>query len=123
MHIAMVLRQFSAHGGLELYALQLIKGLLEKDIRVTVMCESSDSNFSHQQLNKVQFEPPPQGASKWQRRQHYYNVASDAVAKNGPFDLVHSQHLGINNADVVTFHNHTSCVNNSIGNSASAGGA
>lgn len=107
MHVGMVLRQFSPFGGLELYAFQLVKGLLERGIRVTVICEKDDTGYKHERLNVVTFAAPPKVANKADKIRHYYHVASAAVAESGPFDLVHSQHFPISQVDVVTFHNHT----------------
>jgi glycosyltransferase involved in cell wall biosynthesis len=115
MHVAMVLRQFSPYGGLELYAFQLVKGLLERGIRVTVVCEKDESGYEHEQLKVVRFPGPDSGAKKSDKIKHYYKAASAAVAESGPFDLVHSQHFPINNADVVTFHNHTVFRLNEVG--------
>lgn len=107
MHVAMVLRQFSPFGGLELYAFELVKGLLERGVRVTVICEKDDTNYQHDKLQVVNFDSPPAVANKADKIRHYYQVASQAVAEAGPFDLVHSQHFPLKCADVVTFHNHT----------------
>jgi len=107
MRIAMVLRLFSLHGGLELYAFQLVKGLLQRDHHVTVICESDETDFAHPHLTVRKFAPAAKGLSKSQKNRHYYEVASKAVADAGPFDVVHSQHLGIAEFDAVTFHNHT----------------
>ncbi len=107
MHVAMVLRQFSPYGGLELYAFQLVKGLLERGIRVTVICEKDDTGYEHERLKVVNFAAPPAVANKSDKIRHYFQVASAAVAEAGPFDLVHSQHFPIKEVDVVTFHNHT----------------
>ncbi|HEY9678147.1 MAG TPA: glycosyltransferase family 4 protein [Drouetiella sp.] len=107
MHVAMVLRQFSPFGGLELYAFEVVKGLLSRGIRVTVICEKDDTNFQHENLAVVKFAGPPSSSNKADKIKHYYQVSNEAVAENGPFDLVHSQHFPLNCADVVTFHNHT----------------
>jgi glycosyltransferase involved in cell wall biosynthesis len=107
MHIAMVVRQFSPNGGLELYALQIVKGLLDRGHRVTVICESDDTGFSHANLAVRKFPASPAKASKATKNEHYYQAASAAVREFGPFDVVHSQHLPVANADAVTFHNHT----------------
>lgn len=107
MHVAMVLRQFSPFGGLELYTFELVKGLLNRGIRVTVICEKDETNYRHEKLNVVNFAPPPSGANKADKIRHYYQVASAAVSDSGPYDLVHSQHFPIKQLDVVTFHNHT----------------
>lgn len=107
MHVAMVLRQFSPFGGLELYSFELVKGLLERGFRVTVICEKDDTGYKHDRLSIVKFAAPPATANKADKIRHYYQVASEAVSEAGPFDLVHSQHFPIKSVDVVTFHNHT----------------
>ncbi len=106
-HIAFVMRLFSSQGGLELYALKLIEGLLARGHRITVICESDDSAISHENLTVHKFSSPKKGARKWQKIEHYHQVASDAVASYGPFDIVHSQHFPLKKTDAVTFHNHT----------------
>ncbi|MBS2003799.1 MAG: glycosyltransferase family 4 protein [Cyanobacteria bacterium SZAS LIN-5] len=107
MHVAMVLRQFSPFGGLELYTFELVKGLLDRGLRVTVICEKDDTNYRHEKLNVINFAAPPRGANKADKIRHYFQVASAAVAESGPYDLIHSQHFPIRQVDVVTFHNHT----------------
>jgi len=109
LDIALVLRLFSSQGGLELYALKLIEGLLKSGHKVTVICEIDESNLSHTNLVVHKFAGAKKGSSKWQKIEHYRQVASEAVDKFGPFDIVHSQHFPLNSAqlDAVTFHNHT----------------
>lgn len=109
LHIALVLRLFSSQGGLELYALKLIEGLLTSGHKVTVICEIDESNLSHANLVVHKFAGAKKGSNKWQKIEHYRQVASEAVDKFGPFDIVHSQHFPLNCAqlDAVTFHNHT----------------
>lgn len=107
-HIAFVMRLFSSQGGLELYALKLIEGLLEiGSYRISVICERDESGLSHPSLQVFNFEAPAPGSSKWQKIEHYYKAASDCVNRHGPFDIVHSQHFPIDKLDAVTFHNHT----------------
>ncbi len=106
-HIAFVMRLFSSQGGLELYALKLIEGLLAAGHRITVICESDHGELTHENLTVHKFSPPKKGARKWQKIEHYRKAASDAVASFGPFDIVHSQHFPLKKTDVVTFHNHT----------------
>ncbi|CAN5419430.1 glycosyltransferase family 4 protein [soil metagenome] len=109
LHIALVMRLFSSQGGLELYALKLIEGLLSSGHKVTVICEVDESNLSHVNLDVQKFAAPKVGSSKWQKIEHYRKVASEAVDKAGPFDIVHSQHfpLASKQLDAVTYHNHT----------------
>jgi len=92
---------------LELYAFEIVKGLLQRDHRVTVICESDETNYAHPQLKVRKFAAAGKGFSKAQKNEHYFAVASQAVRDAGPFDIVHSQHFGIANFDAVTFHNHT----------------
>jgi glycosyltransferase involved in cell wall biosynthesis len=106
LHIATCVRSFSENGGLELYAHRIVEGLLERGHRVTVICEVSDSKLSHPSLEKLYFPPAPEGR-KADRISHHFKAASKFVAENGPFDVVHSQHLPMSGADAVTFHNHT----------------
>jgi glycosyltransferase involved in cell wall biosynthesis len=107
LHVAMVVRSFSERGGLELYAHRTVEGLLKHGHRVTVICEETDSQFAHANLQKIFFEKADQKARKAVRIQHHFLAATKAVKDNGPFDIVHSQHLPMEGADVVSFHNHT----------------
>jgi glycosyltransferase involved in cell wall biosynthesis len=107
LHVATVVRSFSENGGLELYAHRVVEGLLERGHRVTVICEVSDSKLVHAGLKKLFFPPAPEGVRKANRISHHFSAASKFVAENGPFDVVHSQHLPMSGADAVTFHNHT----------------
>ncbi len=107
LKIAMVLRLFSPSGGLELYALKLIEGLLANGHQITVICQKDESGLSHQALTVHTFEAPPKQMGKGQRLDYYYETASKLLTSLGPFDIVHSQHFPVQGADVVTFHNHT----------------
>jgi glycosyltransferase involved in cell wall biosynthesis len=109
LHIALVMRLFSSQGGLELYALKLIEGLLGRGHKVTVICEIDESNLSHGNLVVQKFAGPKKGSNKWQKMEHYRKVATAAVESAGPFDIVHSQHFPLSSGqlDAVTFHNHT----------------
>jgi glycosyltransferase involved in cell wall biosynthesis len=107
LHIAMVVRSFSERGGLELYAHRTVEGLLKHGHRVTVICEEADSRFEHDKMQKIFFEKADKKARKAVRIQHHFLAATKAVKDNGPFDIVHSQHLPMEGADVVSFHNHT----------------
>lgn len=109
LHIALVMRLFSSQGGLELYALKLIEGLLGRGHKVTVVCEIDESNLSHANLVVQKFAGAKKGSNKWQKIEHYRKVATEAVDSSGPFDIVHSQHFPLNSVqlDAVTFHNHT----------------
>ena len=104
----MLVRNFSQSGGLELYAYEVIKGLLERGLNITVICERVDTDFKHEKLKVVQIpahkKPKP---SKAERILHHFQEFSSAIAKHGPFDIVHSHHVPASPVDVVTFHNHT----------------
>ena len=67
LHIALVLRLFSSQGGLELYALKLIEGLLKCGHKVTVICEIDESNLSHPNLVVYKFAGAKKGSNKWQK--------------------------------------------------------
>lgn len=107
LHVAMVVRCFSPHGGLELYTYRLVQQLLDKQVRVTVVCQEDCGSLAHPALRIVHFAQPAPGLAKYRRLLHHYRAATEAVIANGPFDLVHSQHLPVSGADVVTLHNHT----------------
>lgn len=107
LRIAMVVRLFSESGGLELYTHRLVQGLLAKGHAVTVFCERCDSQLSDPLLTVNYFAAAKNGASKLVRFKHYFQAASAAIKQAGSFDIVHSQHLPMRGADVVSFHNHT----------------
>jgi len=109
------MRLFSSQGGLELYALKLIEGLLKNGHRMTIICEQDHSALAHPNLTILKFAPPKTTWRKWQKIEHYRRVASDMVAASGPFDLVHSQHFPLEKLDVITFHNHTASRLSSVG--------
>lgn len=106
LSIAVVVRQFSPHGGLELYAHKLIEGLLERGYNITVICQKIESDLNHEKLKVVSWGAET-GRAKWQRLRRQEAQATEALVRHGPFDLVHSQHCPVEGADVVTFHNHT----------------
>jgi len=111
LNLAVVLRHFSKSGGLELYALKVVQGLLADGHKVTVICERDESAFSHKNLRVQTFDPPAKGASKAARLDYYFERASALLQElsktAGPFDIVHSHHFPVSPVDVVTFHNHT----------------
>jgi len=111
LKIAVALRHFSPSGGLELYALKVVQGLLQDGHRVSVICERDDSKFTHDNLQVHTFAPPNKAASKADKLDYYCRTASALVqkliAEQGPFDLIHSHHFPVSPVDVVTFHNHT----------------
>lgn len=105
--VAMLVRNFSSHGGLELYAYQLVQGLLSRGLHVTVLCEKADINLDDKNFKLVQITPNKPKANKVRQIEHCIKEFTQAIAKQGPFDIIHSQHVGSHNVDVVTFHNHT----------------
>jgi len=105
--VAMVTRQFSKSGGLELYTHKLVEGLLAHQEKVTVICEQNDSTLLHPNLTVVTFPAPNPGLNKSAKIDYYLRVASEKVKSIGPFDVVHSQHFPVCGADAVTFHNHS----------------
>ena len=107
LKIAMCVRAFSEKGGLELYAHRTIEGLLERGHHVTVICEESDSSLSHANLKIAFFEKANKKDSKAKRIKHHFEAATQAVQSQGPFDIIHSQHLPMQGANVASFHNHT----------------
>lgn len=117
LKIAMLMREFSDNGGLELYALKLVEGLLARGHKVTVICQSNKTTFSHEHLRVVEF--PQERASGKQSKSllldFYYAKSGELTKALGPFDIVHSQHLPTPNPDCVTFHNHTACRLSKVG--------
>lgn len=107
LKVAMVVRSFSTNGGLELYTHKLVEGLLEQGHLVKVICEDNHSLLNSPNLSFHYFSGPTKKASKEERLQHYHEAASRAVKQAGEFDVVHSQHLPVSGAEVVTFHNHS----------------
>lgn len=110
LHIAMAMRSFSGSGGLELYAHKLVEGLLDKGVKITVVCQNVESQFKHRNLSITEFAKPPANLSKAERVQQLFDASSAAVQhiqRSCPFSIVHSQHLPIAGAHVATFHNHT----------------
>lgn len=106
MHVAMVVRCFSTKGGLELYSHQLIEGLLDRQIHVTVFCQDNESTLEHELLTVRPIAKRPRKLSKAQRLEHDFNAANLALADTSQFDVVHSQHYPTSKATAVTFHNH-----------------
>jgi D-inositol-3-phosphate glycosyltransferase len=115
LNIAVVLRLFSPSGGLELYALKLIEGLLENGHKITVICEKDDSGLTDPNLTVHKFSAAPEKFSKSQRLDYYLAATSKAVKDLGPFDMIHSHHFPVDPVDVVTFHNHTARRLSSVG--------
>ncbi len=108
LKIAMLLRQFSPHGGLELYAHKLVEGLLEKGVQVTVVCQENSSELQAKGLKFKFIEKSESARSKHSRLLSLHKNANDALSTIDDVDLVHSQHCPSSGADLVTFHNHTS---------------
>lgn len=107
LHIAMIVRSFSVAGGLELYVHKVVEGLLERGITVTVICEEHKTSLRAGNLSVVDIPAPDKRLSKGRKLKHQFEAATEAIAKFGPFDLIHTQHFPIDGADVVTFHNHS----------------
>lgn len=103
----MLLAEFSDQGGLELYALKLVEGLLERGHSVTVICETDKSKLSRVNLKIIEFGPPKRKLSKAQKQDYYFEKSTEILKDSGPFDIVHSQHLPTSVLDCVTFHNHS----------------
>lgn len=107
LKIAMLVRQFSAHGGLELYAHKVVEGLLDNGVIVTVVCQEKNSVLQDPKLTFKMIESPPRGLTKSARLRQLFAAANKAIRELESVDLVHSQHCPSAEADVVTFHNHT----------------
>lgn len=107
LNIAMVVRAFSQKGGLELYAHRTIEGLLARGHKVTVVCEESDSELTHPNLQISFFPRANKKDRKAARIKHHFEAASKTVKELGPFDIIHSQHLPMQGHNVASFHNHT----------------
>jgi glycosyltransferase involved in cell wall biosynthesis len=107
LHIAMVVRSFSTGGGLELYTHKVIEGLLAQGFKVTVICQEQKTELAAANLSVVLFSEPDKRLPKWQKLEHQFKAATEAAARSGPFDLIHTQHFPIDGANVVTFHNHS----------------
>jgi glycosyltransferase involved in cell wall biosynthesis len=107
LKIAMLVRQFSVHGGLELYAHKVVEGLLSEGVAVTVVCQERASDFQDSNLDFRMIEAPPSHCSKRARLEQLFRSANQALCGLADFDLIHSQHCPTTNADVVTFHNHS----------------
>lgn len=105
--VAMLVRDFSIHGGLELYTYQLVQELLNRGLQITVICEKLTSPISHENFKAIQIKPARAKANKVEQINHWTKEFTEAIKNNGPFDIVHSQHTPAHNVDVVTFHNHT----------------
>ena len=107
VRVAMLVRNFSQSGGLELYAYKLIEGLLARGLDVTVICEKVQTQFNHDRLKVIQIPCHKSGAKKTEQIDHYFKEFSNALNQHGPFDIVHSHHVPAAPINVVTFHNHT----------------
>jgi len=105
--VAMLVRNFSYHGGLELYTYRLVQELLARGLHITVICEKSETNLSHDNLKVIQIKPNKPQANKVRQLDHCIKEFTQAINTHGPFDIVHSQHTAAHHIDVVTFHNHT----------------
>jgi glycosyltransferase involved in cell wall biosynthesis len=106
LNVAMVVRNFSPAGGLELYTHKVIEGLLDRGHRVTVFCQSVETGLQHQNLSIQRMQPRPANITKVGRMEHDYSVGNQALQSANHFDIIHSQHYPVAKANVVTFHNH-----------------
>lgn len=111
-HIAMVVRQFSPHGGLELYTHKLVEGLLASNLKITVVCEENKSDYKHHNLQIITYgemeKPGTDGLARDERFRYAFRNSKILLQRHkGEFDLIHSQHLPCPEPDVVTFHNHS----------------
>ncbi|MBX9940341.1 MAG: glycosyltransferase family 4 protein [Candidatus Obscuribacterales bacterium] len=106
--IALVVRVFDRHGGLELYTHKVLEGILTAGLKVTVFCAEKKSDYSHANLEVVTLAEPQQKLDK-AKRQRYNESGLNALLKGRrhEFDLVHSQNCPIEAPDLVTFHQHT----------------
>ena len=104
----MLVRQFSAHGGLELYAHKVVEGLLASGVAVTVVCQENSSELQAANLSFRMLEPEAKGAGKFRRLKNLFSAANHVLSElASSVDLVHSQHCPTSKADLVTFHNHS----------------
>ncbi len=111
-HIAMVVRTFGPHGGLELYTHKLVEGLVGCGLKVTVICEENKSDFKNPNLQIMTYgeleRPGTDGLARDERYRYAFRNTKTILSKcRENFDLVHSQHLPCPEPDVVTFHNHS----------------
>src|SRR5438874_1809017 len=102
----MLVRQFSPHGGLELYAHKVVEGLLARGVAVTVVCQEKSSELQDNKLDFMMIKAAA-GGGKRARISALYAAANETLAQLAGVDLIHSQHCPTDNADVVTFHNHS----------------
>ncbi len=109
------MRQFSAHGGLELYAHKVVEGLLDSGISVTVVCQDKDSDFTHPDLEFKFIETAPKTKNKKIKLEHLFRCGNELLQNLGDVELIHSQHCPSAHADVVTFHNHTTARLSKVG--------
>lgn len=101
----MVVCHFSPAGGLELYTWKMVTGLLDRGLRVTVFAEEHEP-FAHPKLTIRGIEGVS-SAGKSDKILAGSAQIKRALATVPDLDLLHSQHYGVDNADVVTLHNHT----------------
>ncbi len=106
-HVAMVVRKFSPSGGLELYTYKLVEGLLARKVHITIICEEDQTDLQHALLSVRKVQSPLRKLSKAAHSAHFRQAATDALSSLNEVDLVHSQHVPMDEPDVVTFHNHS----------------
>lgn len=105
--MAMLARWFSRHGGLELYCYRLVEELLNRDIKVTVICEENKSDLSHTNLEIIDYGAPYKKLSKGDNYRYAFKKTREVLERLNDVDIIHSQQLPSYKQDVVTFHNHT----------------
>lgn len=103
----MLVRQFSPHGGLELYAHKIVEGLLSRGLKVTVVCQDNTSDLQDPNLSFKTISSQGKQGGKRARISSLFLNANLALADLEGVDLIHSQHCPCSNADLVTFHNHS----------------
>lgn len=106
-HVAMLSRWFSRSGGLELYCHRLVEELLERDVRITVVCEESKSDFRHKNLEVIDYGPSYKKLSKGDTYRYAFKKTREVLDSLENVDIIHSHQLPCPRHDVVTFHNHT----------------
>lgn len=106
-HVAMLTRWFSESGGLELYCHRLTEELLKRDTKITVICEENKSEFTHPNLEVIDYGTPFKKISKGDTYRYAFKKTREVLERIDAPDIVHSHQLPSFRHDVVTFHNHT----------------
>ena len=106
-HVAMLSRWFSRHGGLELYCHRLVEELLDRQVKVTVVCEENKSDLKHANLEIIDYGPSYKKLSKGDTYRYAFKKTKEILDSLEGVDIVHTHQLPCHKHDVVTFHNHT----------------